>query len=195
MKIVYTIIFWLVFSIIVILTVHALVYSDAAVVKEFSLPLLASIFTVGQLLQNEEKQEFEKKKYIRLRKDKYLDRQIKIVNLIDKYIDDIYYNQLSLPLHNMENEFDYSQFSKIFITLEKYIQTKAALLLDTELQSYIEKIVSILKSMQDELANAQKQEPQKVSDNYPILLVDLFDTLKTFKKEAYKKYNINNYAN
>lgn len=146
----YCSLFWLIFAVIIFLTGYCFYKGNLNQIKDFSLPLLALIFTIGQLWQNEEKNRFEKEKYTQSRKDLYFDKKVEIALSINKYLEQISL-EVSKPFFHKELEFNHQQC--LFMHLEFYrnVVDKAKFLFDEDFIEKINRITDILEKIQNEI--------------------------------------------
>ncbi len=150
MEIFYCILFWFIFFITIALSVVYFWKNNITVLKDFSLPLLALIFTIGQLWQGETKNRFEREKYIQNRKDLYFDKKVEIALAFNTYLE-IISGELSKPFFGQELLFDHQKF--IFMQLEFYrsIVEKAKFLFDETFMQNIQKITDLTSKIQNEI--------------------------------------------
>lgn len=150
MEVFYAILFWLIFILTIILTGIYFFLNDNFILKEFSLPLLALILTIGQLWQNESKNRFEKEKYKRSRKDLYFDKKVEIALGFNSYLEQLS-AEISKPYFNQELLFDHQKF--LFIQMEFYrgIVERAKFLFDDKFMDNVKKITDLTSNIQNEI--------------------------------------------
>lgn len=175
----YCILFWVVAFITVLLTVFCFYNKNISEVRDFSLPLLGLIFTIGQLWQNEGKNRFEKEKYIQSRQDLYFDKKVEIALSINKYLEQMSF-EASKPFFNKEMEFNHQQFVLMQVGFYRDTVDKAKFLFDENFIEKIQHITDILEKIQQEIQIMQNHlmlsEKHRDSKNFQIA------------QENYKKY-------
>lgn len=184
MKYVYSCLFWLFTIITVYLTCKCVNTSNYQAIKDFSLPLLAIIFTIGQLLHNEKKQEFEEYKYIQSRRDLYFDKKVEIALSLNKYIP-LLCSQLSLPFFKKELDFNHSEFYFNILDLYANVVDKARFLFDKDFINKIRNMVEIMEQMQHEIQIMQnhliKSEQHRSSENFKIAENNFYELHKKLR--------------
>lgn len=150
MEYVYCTLFWLTFAITIILTIVSIFKNELNILKDFSLPLFALIFTVGQLWQNESKNNYERCKYIQERKDLYFDKKVEIVLNMNKYLE-LLSAEISKPFHEQELLFDRDRFLLLLIDFYRNVVTQAKFLFDEEFVNYIYKMTDIIELISNDI--------------------------------------------
>jgi hypothetical protein len=174
--------------------------SNTAVIKDFSLPLLALIFTIGQLWQNESKNRFEKEKYLQSRKDLYFDKKVEILLGFNKYIEQLS-SEISKPFFKQELNFSHEKLLFTLIAFYRDVVTKAKLLFDEDFINIIYKITDIIELMQNEiqimqnflmLSEEYRSNPKfiEAEDNYYKYYKELFLITEKFGMKISKELNI-----
>ena len=190
MKNFYRGLFWLLF----IITIALIFGRNLSIYKDFLLPLAAMLFAIGQLWQNENKQEFEQKKYLQDRKDLYFDKRIEILMRINNYIKELKLD-IFLPIYKMENEFSPERFNKILCQYNETIFFQAKYILSDTLNEKIENIKTLIKQMGDEILKMKNSNIPNSSDdeNYAKLLSKLYDSIEILNKTAYDELKIGDF--
>ncbi len=169
MEIIYCIFFWIVFIITIFLIIYCFNKGNLNAMKDFSLPLLGLIFTIGQLWQNQTNLRFEEVKYLQSRKDLYFDKKIEIALSLNSYIDKMF-NEISKPFFNKELEFEHQKFFSIKTNFYKEVIEKARFLFDENYIQELNKIVDLTNNIQGEIQIMQNHlylsEKHKDSDNF-----------------------------
>jgi len=179
MEIFYCILFWLIFIITIALTAIYLYKEQPDIIKDFSLPLLALIFTIGQLWQNESKNRFEKEKYIQSRKDLYFDKKVEILIGFNKYIEQLS-SEISKPFFKQELSFSHEKLLFTLIAFYRDVVTKAKLLFNEDFANTVYKITDIIELIQKEI---------QIMQNYLLLSEDYRNNPKFIEaEENYYKY-------
>lgn len=205
MEIFYCILFWVVFVITIALTIICLYKNQTDTIKDFSLPLLALIFTIGQLWQNESKNRFEKEKYIQSRKDLYFDKKVDILLGFNKYIEQLS-SEISKPFFKQEMNFSHEKLLFTLIAFYRDVVTKAKLLFDEDFTNTIYKITDIIELMQNEiqimqnhlmLSEKHRNNPNfiKAEENYYKYYKELFLLTEKFGTKISKELNIKENVN
>lgn len=175
----YKSLFWATFLLTIILTLICFYKNELANIKDFSLPMLGLILTTGQLWQNEEKNRFEKQRYIQSRQDLYFDKKVKIVLSINKYLEQIS-AEAAKPLFNRETEFEHQKFVLMQVGFYRDTVDKAMFLFDEDFIKKIHNITNVLEKIQGEI---------QIMQNH-LLLSEKHRNHKNFKiaEENYRKY-------
>ena len=200
MEYVYCTLFWLTFAITIILTIVSIFKNELNILKDFSLPLFALIFTVGQLWQNESKNNYERCKYIQERKDLYFDKKDEIVLNMNKYLE-LLSAEISKPFHEQELLFDRDRFLLLLIDFYRNVVTQAKFLFDEEFVNYIYKMTDIIELISNDittmvsyklLADSHKQhiDYDKTKDVYFEHFKELFAVSEAFNNKITKILNI-----
>lgn len=200
MEYVYCTLFWLTFAITIILTIVSILKNELNILKDFSLPLFALIFTVGQLWQNESKNNYERCKYIQERKDLYFDKKVEIVLNMNKYLE-LLSAEISKPFHEQELLFDRDRFLLLLIDFYRNVVTQAKFLFDEEFVNYIYKMTDIIELISNDittmvsyklLADSHRQhiDYDKTKDMYFEHFKELFTVSETFNNKITKILNI-----
>ena len=200
MEYVYCTLFWLTFAITIILTIVSIFKNELNILKDFSLPLFALIFTVGQLWQNESKNNYERCKYIQERKDLYFDKKVEIVLNMNKYLE-LLSAEISKPFHEQELLFDRDRFLLLLIDFYRNVVTQAKFLFDEEFVNYIYKMTDIIELISNDittmvsyklLADSHRQhiDYDKTKDMYFEPFKELFTVSEVFNNKITKILNI-----
>ena len=171
MEIFYCILFWLIFFVTIALSAVYFCKNNTTIIKDFSLPLLALIFTIGQLWQSETKNRFEKEKYVQSRKDLYFDKKVEIALAFNSYLEQLS-SELSKPFFGQELLFDHQKFLFMQMNFYKCIVEKAKFLFDDEFMNNITKVTDLTSKIQNEIQIMQNILYNPQGDrNHPNFLV------------------------
>lgn len=146
----YAILFWIIFSLTLILTGAYVLKTNTSALKDFSLPLLGLILTIGQLWQTEKKNRFEEEKYIQSRKDLYFDKKVEIALGLNSYLEQLS-TEISKPFFNQVLLFDHQKFLFIQMDFYRCIVEKARFLFDDKFMENITKITDLTSKIQNEI--------------------------------------------
>ncbi len=165
----YAILFWIIFSLTLILTGAYVLKTNTSALKDFSLPLLGLILTIGQLWQTEKKNRFEEEKYIQSRKDLYFDKKMEIILGINNYLEQLS-NELVKPFFKQELSFDHQKFILVMASFYRDIVDKAKFLFDEHFINNINEITEIMCRLQEEIQIMQNHlmlsEKHRDCDNF-----------------------------
>ena len=185
MEIFYCILFWSVFVFTISLSMIYFCQNNTTVIKDFSLPLLALIFTIGQLWQSETKNRFDKERYFQSRKDLYFDKKVEIALAFNNYLEQLS-SELSKPLFGQELLFDHQKFLFMQMNFYKSIVEKARFLFDESFMKNIEKVTGLTSNIQHEIqimqnflciSSANRNHPNFIlaQQNYNRYYQELYD--------------------
>lgn len=121
MKNFYKSVFWVTVAFLLYLIGWSCYKKDISLVKDIGLPLGAILFTVGNLWHIKENQEFELKKHLLERKDKYWDKRFKYYSRLHELIGTINYELMNEDVIPLTDGVDFkdTKLGKVYKTLQE----------------------------------------------------------------------------
>jgi len=200
MKKFYESLFWFSIFTIPVFIVWAWEKQDLSIIKDIGLPLGAIIFTVGNLWHTKENQEFEKKKHLLERKDKYWDKRFKYYTELHDLVGTVNYELLGEDVIPKEDgvAFKDTKLGRVYKTLQElgdegeilfnnsHISKGANIsLLIKEIGEKLEKVLNNLQTIY-----THKQCSQQVGDTAnAALLISTYDKNVELRNEIEAIYD------
>jgi len=174
MKNFYKYTFWVFVAALLGLISWSFYKKDISLIKDIGLPLGAILFTVGSLWHTKEGQEFEEKKHLLERRDKYWDKRLNYYYDLKKLVGNINFELGDKDvLPPMDVAFKDSELGKLYISLMKLEDEGEILFNNTKISLLIRKMRERIKFVGTMASNKISAEQVGVPQDERVLKSNL----------------------